>query len=131
MKDNTNDQNSAQGDRHPYLNDNSLDEDKIFIEIPAEQRPVDYERLPSGFDPMGEIYLRGRAYRGISGGRTPWWVLISGWIIFGGIFVLCLSAAFVSQSIGMIFPLLLSGILVLIVLRGTLAKLSHRQHRRR
>lgn len=119
------------GNRNPYFSKDNSDEDKIFVEIPAEQRPVDYERLPSGFDPMGEIYLRGRAYRGISGGKTPWWVLISAWIIFGGIFCLCLSAAFLSPGLGIIFPLFLSGIFVLIVLRGTLAKLSHRKHRRR
>jgi hypothetical protein len=24
-------------------------------------------------------------YRGFAGGRTPWWVIISGWVIFGSI----------------------------------------------
>ncbi|MDZ8187535.1 MAG: hypothetical protein RMX96_22130 [Nostoc sp. ChiSLP02] len=33
--------------------------DKIRFGIPAELEPTYEERIPSGYDPMGEIYLRG------------------------------------------------------------------------
>ncbi len=35
-----------------------LDEGKLFIEVPAEQKTHYQEKIPSGYDPMGEIYLR-------------------------------------------------------------------------
>ena len=111
---------------NPYFSNDKLDEDKIVVEIPSEQKPI-HERLTSGFDPMGEIYLEGQAYRGISKGRAPWWVLFSAWIIFGGIFFMCLSAAFASPGLEILSILLIVSLPVLITLRGTLAKLSYRK----
>ncbi|MDZ8083370.1 MAG: hypothetical protein RMX35_30435 [Nostoc sp. DcaGUA01] len=80
----------------------NFDSDKIRVEIPAEQEPIYQQRIPSGYDPMGEIYLRGRAMRTMSSGRMPWWVLISGWILFGGLFFLVLGIAISSISLALI-----------------------------
>jgi hypothetical protein len=74
---------SENDEPNQFFRDEKLDEDQLFVEVPAEQKSPYQERIPSGYDPMGEIYLRGRAYRSLSGGTIPWWVLISGWIIFG------------------------------------------------
>lgn len=53
----------------------NFDSDKIRVEIPSEREPMYQQRIPSGYDPMGEIYLRGRAMRNLSSGTMPWWVL--------------------------------------------------------
>ncbi|MBH8562273.1 hypothetical protein I8748_08800 [Nostoc sp. CENA67] len=105
--------------------------DKLYIEIPAEQNSPYQERIPSGYDPMQEIYLRGRAFRSMSGGRIPWWVLISGWLIFGGLALLMLISAIASQSFGLLLPLAFVSIPVLILWRGTVAKVSTTKPRRR
>jgi hypothetical protein len=131
MKPNSNSDSDSQSEYpNPYFSNDKLDEDKIFVEIPSEQKPVYHERLTSGFDPMGEVYLEGRVYRGISGGRTPWWVLFTAWVIFGGMFFMLLSAAFASPGLVILLPLLIASLPVLITLRGTLAKLSNRKQRR-
>ena len=67
-----------------FFRNEEIDEGQLFIEVPAEQNPRPQEKIPSGYDPMGEIYLRGRAYRSLSSGRIPWWVIISSWLFFGG-----------------------------------------------
>ena len=105
--------------------------DQIRVEIPAERESTYPQRIPSGYDPMGEIYLRGRAMRNLSSGRMPWWVLISGWVLFGGLFFLVLGIAISSISLALIPPLIISGVPVLIVLRGTLAKLSTKKRPKR
>ncbi len=114
---------------NPYFSNDK--EDKIFVEVPAEQKLSYHERLTSGFDPMGKIYLEGRAYREISKGRSAWWVLFSAWIIFGGIFFMCLSAAFASPGLEILSILLIVSLPVLVTLRGTLAKLANRKQVKR
>ncbi len=115
---------------NPYFSNDKLDKDKIVVEIPSEQQPIYHERLHSGLDPMERIYIQGQAYRGISGGRIPWWVLFTAWIIFGCMFFMLLSAAFTSPGLEILLPLLIASLPVLITFRGTLAKLSNRKQRR-
>jgi hypothetical protein len=122
---------SENDDHNKFFRDQKLDEDQIFVEIPVEQKSPYQERIPSGYDPMGEIYLRGRAYRGLSSGTTPWWVLITGWLIFGLLPLLILIAAISSQSLTMLIPLVFVTIPLVIVGRGTLAKLAKNKSRRR
>lgn len=114
-----------------FFRDEKLDEDQLFVEVPAEQKPPYQERIPSGYDPMGEIYLRGRAYRSLSGGTIPWWVLISGWIIFGPPALFVLIAAIASRSLSLLLLLAFAAIPLLILWRGTLSKLSSTKARRR
>src|ERR687885_580128 len=114
-----------------FFQNEKLDEDELFVEVPAEQKSPYQERIPSGYDPMGEIYLRGRAYRNLSGGTIPWWVLISGWLIFGSPVLLILIAAITSQSLDLLLPLVFAAIPLLILWRGTLSKLSRTKPRRR
>jgi hypothetical protein len=113
--------------------EDQLDPDQIYIEIPTYSNSPYHEKVPSGYDPMGEIYLRGRAYRGLAGGRIPWWVLISGWVVFGGLALLVLISAIASASFEMLPALIIVCIPLLILLRGTLAKrsLKKQRHRRR
>ncbi len=122
---------SENDEPNQFFRHDKLDEDRLFVEVPAEQKPPHQERIPSGYDPMGEIYLRGRAYRSLSGGTIPWWVLISGWIIFGSPALLMLIAAIASPSWSLLLPLAFAAIPLLILWRGTLAKLSSTKSRRR
>lgn len=126
--------NTNQGNDDNYkqfFHQEKLDRDQLFVEVPAEQKSPHPERIPSGYDPMGEIYLRGRTYRSLAGGRIQWWVLISGWIIFGGIALLILTVAIASGSLALLLSLALFTMPVWVVLRGTLAKLSSTQRSRR
>jgi hypothetical protein len=122
---------SENNEPNQFFRDEKLDEDRLFVEVPAEQKPPSQERIPSGYDPMGEIYLRGRAYRSLSGGTIPWWVLISGWIIFGSPALFVLIAAIASPSLSLLLLLAFATIPLLILWRGTLSKLSSTKPRRR
>jgi hypothetical protein len=123
--------NNDDEDNQPFFNEDSSNPDKIFVEIPPEHNYPYHQKIPSGYDPMGEIYLRGRAFRGMSGGRAPWWVLITGWIIFGGFGLMLISLAIASSSFAPIFPLAFVSIFIVILVRGTAAKLSLSKQRRR
>lgn len=122
---------SEKDEPNPFFKDEKLDKDKLFVELPVEQKPVEHERIPSGFDPMGEINIRGRAARSLAGGRIRWWVLLSGWIIFGGFALLILYAAVISLDLAALMPLAFVAIPLLILWRGTVAKLSSRKYRGR
>ena len=114
-----------------FFPDDKLDSDRIVVEVPAEQKSPYQERLPSGYDPMGEIYLRGTAFRGLAGGRIPWWVLISGWIFFGGSALLIVISAIASASFAALPVLIIVTIPLIILWRGTTAKLSIKKHKNR
>lgn len=114
-----------------YLPDDHANKDPLFVEIPSEPKPLEPERIPSGYDPMGRIYLQGRAYRGLAGGRIPWWVLISGWFMFGGYALVILFSAISSASFSALPALIFVLLPLLIMWRGTIAKLAAQKRRRR
>jgi len=121
-----------ENDEHKqFLPDDKLDSERIVVEVPAAPKPPYQEKIPSGYDPMGEIYLRGRAFRGLSGGRIPWWVLISGWIIFGGLALLILITAIASAAFELLLALISISIFLIILWRGTIAKLSIKKYKSR
>jgi hypothetical protein len=106
-----------------------LDKGKISNEIPTSQKLMEHDRIPSGFEPMGLIQLEGRAYRSLARGRIPWWVLISGWIILGSIVSLFVFATLPSFSLFSLFPLMIATFPLLILWKGTAAKLSSKKRR--
>ncbi|MEG4446431.1 hypothetical protein QUB47_31740 [Microcoleus sp. AT9_B5] len=122
---------SENDESKPFLPDDMLDTDRIVVEVPAEQKSPYQERIPSGYEPMGEIYLRGRAFRGLAGGRIRWWVLISGWILFGGLALLILISAIASASFSALPALIILAIPIIIMWRGTTAKLFIEKHKSR
>lgn len=73
---------------------------------------------------MERIELEGKAYRGLASGAQPWWVIISGWIMFGlpsiGIGIWAIAAADAA-----LWGTAVIGIIILWILyRGTRAKLA-------
>ena len=98
--------------------------EKRSIEIPANQFPSTYDQIPSSDDPMGRIELRGRAYQSLASGRNPWWLLIAGWIVFGSVTLMLAKIAFNAGAVTPWIFLTISIIPLLIVLRGTIAKVS-------
>ncbi|OKH32188.1 hypothetical protein NIES2101_40960 [Calothrix sp. HK-06] len=121
---------SNNNENKDFFRDYDKPQDKLSVDIPAFNRPTNVEKIPSAYDPMGEIYARGRAMRSMSSGGMPWWVLISGWVLFGGLFLLLLSVVIFS-SLAALPALLFAMIPLLIVIRGTNAKLSNEKRRRR
>ncbi|MCU0543476.1 MAG: hypothetical protein MUE44_15080 [Oscillatoriaceae cyanobacterium Prado104] len=122
---------SENDDSKQFFPDDEIDRDRIVVEVPINPHSPYQERVPLGYDPMSEIYLRGRAFRGLAGGRIPWWVLISGWIFFGSrtLLVLLISAIplawFGVLSILIALPILILVAIPMIILwRGTIAKIS-------
>jgi hypothetical protein len=101
--------------------------EKLSYDTPIEQQPVvPLDRIPSGYDPMGQIQLEGRAFSSLKGGKIPWWVLISSWIFIGipsvvGIYLVCSSKPL---SWRVIPALLIISIPLIILCRGTNAKFS-------
>jgi hypothetical protein len=118
-------------ERDRYLPDRKSEKDRLFVEIPAETKNPYPEKLPSGYDPIQSIRLEGRAFRGLAGGRIPWWVLITGWVIFGGLALLSLSLAIGSGFSARSPLLLLNGIPIAILWRGTAAKLLAERHKKK
>lgn len=94
------------------------------IEIPTNQFPSTYDQVPSSDDPMGRIELRGRAYQNLASGRNPWWLLISGWVVFGGVTLMLAKIAFNAGAVTPWIFLVISLIPLFIMLRGTLVKIS-------
>lgn len=121
--------------------------DKRNISVPPPNQYVDVERIPSGFTPMGEVEVEGRMYRGLSQGRMPWGIIVMSWVAIGlPILVLCgyilynsfapfftgatplsFSALF-SAILVSVLHLIVPGVILLIVIKGTRAKL-HRVRR--
>jgi hypothetical protein len=120
-----------ENDEHDrYLPEPKAEKDRLFVDVPTETKTPYQDRLPSGYDPMQSISLEGRAYRGLAGGRIPWWILISGWVLFGGFALLTVSLTIASGSFGALPLLFFNGILIAILWRGTAAKISVGRNRR-
>ncbi|MGF1499752.1 MAG: hypothetical protein ACFB8W_23440 [Elainellaceae cyanobacterium] len=124
---------SEDKDLDQFFPDEQPNEDELVVELPASPPSPYQERIPSGYDPMGEIYLRGRAYQGLARGSIPWWVLISGWVVFGGTSLFVLFIVFTAGSLSSLPLLLFPAALIAILWRGTSAKLAvgKRSRRRR
>ena len=110
---------------------NNKNPDNLFIEVPPTRHSPYQDRVPSALDPMGEIYLRARVLRTLGGGNVRWWVLISGWLLFGGGFLAFAWIIISTQSYASIFPLAITAIPLVSLWRGTAKKLArrHRRHR--
>ncbi|NJL48521.1 MAG: hypothetical protein HC929_14880 [Leptolyngbyaceae cyanobacterium SM2_5_2] len=95
------------------------------IEIPPDAVPLQPDRVPSGNDPLGRIEQRGMAYSSLARGRAPWWLLIAGWVIFGGLTLGLLKMALAGSVVS--WMLLAISLLPLVILaQGTLAKAKAR-----
>jgi hypothetical protein len=116
-------------ERDPYLPHRKSDKDRLIVEIPLESKMPYPDRLPSGFDPIQSIGLEGRAFRGLAGGRIPWWILITGWIIFGGCALLTLSLVITSGFLSSLPLLVINSIPIVILWRGTAAKFTVDRHK--
>jgi hypothetical protein len=96
------------------------------VRPPSDSSPYP-DPIPSGYDPMGDIYLRGRAARNLAGGNIRWWVIISSWLLFGTLTSLLLLVAIAGESPHILFAF---GIILIVygipLLRGTLVKLKRR-----
>jgi hypothetical protein len=68
--------------------------DRYTTEQPIE--PQLYRPLiqPNPFDPIGNIETEGQAFRTLASGRIPRWVLLTSWVVFGGVSFLTLGATF-------------------------------------
>ena len=113
-----------------FLPEEKLDEDKLSIEIPAQQTPVHPDRIPSGYDPMGEIQLRGQASRNLASGQVPGWVLITSWILFGSFALIMTYVAITTSSFVAWSTLAIALIPLFILWKGTRAKVANRRRRR-
>ena len=102
---------------------------EIFIEVPSTPHYPYPERIPSASDPMGEIQIRGRALRTLGDGNVRWWVLISGWLMFGTVFLATVLVVLFSPSSVLIFPLAIAAIPLFPLWRGTAKKLARRSRR--
>lgn len=112
-----------QNEFNDYLPEQKPEE--YSIEIPADQSPLNLDRVPSGQDVLGRIEQRGMAYSRLARGLAPWWILVAGWVVFGGLAWGLMKMALAGNILSWV--LLAIVILPLIILaQGTLAKLSPR-----
>jgi len=110
-------------DFNEYLPEQKPEE--YSIDIPAEPVPIQPGRIPSGDDPMGRIEQRGIVYSNLARGRTPWWILMAGWVVFGGLTLGLLKMAIAGSIVSWV--LLVISLLPLVILaQGTLVKIKAR-----
>ncbi len=121
-----------------FLPDEELKRKRIVYEVPANAESPYQEIIPNGYDPIGQIYLDGKAYRSFAGGRISWWVLITGWVVFGSISFAVLSVAillitseFLLGLLTLLPTLLIAPFFIIILWRGTVTKLSIKKNRGR
>ena len=105
----------------------------LYVEVPPLPPPK-IEKASAGYAPMERIALEGQAYRGLASGSQPWWVIITGWVIFG---VPCVSVLVVTASLfslgggmavlAMLGAIALCTVYLWIMYRGTKAKLAHQR----
>ncbi len=105
--------------------------DKLSYDVPSRQQLVVPDRIPSGYDPIGQIQLEGRAFSALAGGKIHWWILISGWIFLGIplLVIMCLAAS--PLSWGSIPTILITSIPLITLCRGTNAKISNWRGRKK
>jgi hypothetical protein len=114
------------------------DRDKLIVNLPTRRpspydnpAPAPLDRVPSGFDPMGEIQLRGRILRTLSEGHVRWWIIVAGWLIFGGGFLLTFLVMIESQFYPLIVPLAVAAIPLVALWKGTTRKLARSRQQNR
>jgi hypothetical protein len=115
------------------------DRDKLIVKLPPKRpspyqslQPTSYpDKVPAALDPMGSIYLRARTLRTLGEGQVRWWVLIAGWLIFGGGFLLFLTIMIVGSSYTLLLPLGISAIPLVSLWKGTTKKWSRSKGRNR
>jgi len=116
-----------QNEFQAYLQDSSAQPKRFFTEEPSPLPPP-IQKASNGLAPMERIALEGQAYRGLASGSQPWWVIISGWVIFG---MPCLLVVVAMVSLGGALELLGAIALCLVFLwilyRGTRAKLAQQK----
>jgi hypothetical protein len=108
---------------------NNKNPDKLFIEVLSTQRSPYQDLIPSASDPMGEIQIRGRALRALGGGNVRWWVLISGWLIFGGLFLSTALVIISTHSYVLIGALAIAAIPLVPMWKGTIRKFVRKNQR--
>ncbi|MEO0406489.1 MAG: hypothetical protein AAF289_03965 [Cyanobacteria bacterium P01_A01_bin.135] len=97
------------------------------IDIPAQHPLVYPEKVPSGYDPMGDIALRGRVCRRIASGEVPWWLLTGGWFLVGCGAAVVLSLVISSGDVAVLLLLLTPAYITVILWRGTHRRLKRRR----
>ena len=118
-----------------YFTGENSSPDNTVREIPTISNHSYPDRVPTGYEPIGEIQLRGRAASGFASGRMPQWVLFTGWIIFAPITILLIYVAIKAIAdrffLGAIFPLVIAFIILSLLWRGTTGKLGRKKRKRR
>ncbi len=118
-------------DYRQFLPDDEFARDRIIVDVPISPLSFEIEQIPNGYDPMGRVYLGGRVNRRLASGKIPWWVLMTSWF-FAGITIFA--------GVIPLFPLTVIELLIVVILlpfplmilwRGTKAKLSTRKNRSR
>ncbi|NEP09434.1 MAG: hypothetical protein F6K14_04185 [Symploca sp. SIO2C1] len=132
-------------ERYPFDSDQSKTWYNLRVNIPPELPNPYPDILPSGFEPMEVIQLRGRTYRNLATGRIPWWIIITSWLFegipsvlfiilvlsgillaFAGLFIIDFLLFVLSQGFAIFVP----AIVICILLKGTMAKMGKsRRHR--
>jgi hypothetical protein len=112
-----------------FLPDDEFDRDLIIVDVPIAPASPELNQIPNGYDPMGRVYLGGRANRRLASGRTPWWVLISSWFIAGITIFAGLIPLFPLSVIELLIVIIVLPFPLAVLWRGTKAKLSSNKTR--
>jgi hypothetical protein len=90
----------------PNLDLNKLPvEQRIFEEVPQQKQLIVRQPIPSGSDPMGQIYLQGHMLRSLANGKHPWWISLGAGLVFTSYAFFIFLACYSNHSANPIKPL--------------------------
>ncbi|MEM6453322.1 MAG: hypothetical protein AAF703_23790 [Cyanobacteria bacterium P01_D01_bin.105] len=111
------------------LNDSLANNAKLYVDVPPPP-PQKIERAATGLAPMERIALEGKAYRGLASGSKPWWVMVTGWVMFGlPCLAVVIGLALSGGGVEMVGAIAICLVFFWIMYRGTRAKLKQQQRR--
>ena len=106
------------------------EQDELFMEVPSTPHYPYPDKIPSPSDPMGQIYTEGLVLRSLASGNVKWWVLISGWVFYGIVFLVFVSISLSLKSYLSILFIVIASIPLVSIWRETAKKLSNRLSRK-
>ena len=115
------------------VNDSLANNASLYVDVPPPPPPK-IERAATGLAPMERIALEGKAYRGLASGSKPWWVMVTGWVMFGlPCLAVVISLSLSGSGVEMVGAIAICAISLGIMYRGTRAKLEYQKtiHQRR
>lgn len=107
-----------------YFDFQQLRPQDLVVEVSTTPMYMELERIPSGFNPVGKIYVEGRLFRNLASGDAHWWLMIAAWGTVGTNVIVSVLAMLLAGESMALLPLIITIIPLMPLVRGTTTKLG-------